>query len=191
MGALLPEAPVYETSLGGMGMLFCMEGGFPIPTSQLVGDGADFVVITTGEVSEPFIMPWQFVTNAVYRAVEHGIPVVHVMNFERSVIVDPHGRIINEVSTPEIAVGQLAFADETTFYTMYGDVFGWTVVGIAAVMIVANACLKRRSPFAYCEKCRAEVPKGAETCPSCGASRKKPPLWKRILLHEYYEHRRR
>jgi apolipoprotein N-acyltransferase len=167
--ALLPQAPVYETDLGRMGMLFCLEGGFPLPTSQLVRDGADFVVIITGEVSELFLMPWQFVTNAVYRAAEQGIPVVHVMNFEQSVIVDPRGSIVNEISTPEIAFGRLSFAQGETFYAAHGDLFGYTVVAIAALMVAGNVYLKRRSPFVYCRKCRAEVAKGAGTCPACGA----------------------
>ena len=179
MAAIFPKSPVYETRFGGMGMLFCMEGGFPAPTNQLVRDGADFIVITTGDVSETFIMPWQFISNAVYRAVEHRIPVVHVMNFERSVIVEPYGRVTNDVSTSKMAVGKLAFSDETTFYTRYGDVFGWTVVGLALVLAVYNTYLRRRSPFIYCKNCRTEVMKGVETCDQCGASQRKPPLWKR------------
>jgi apolipoprotein N-acyltransferase len=177
--ALFPEAPVYGTNLGRMGMLFCLEGGFPLPTSQLVRDGVDFVVITTGQVSEHFMMPWQFVTNAVYRAAEQGIPVVHVMNYEESVVIDPRGRIVNEVSTEEIAFGRLAFSEEETFYAAHGDLFAYAVVGIAALMVAGNVYLKRRSPFVYCRECRAEVPKGAEKCPSCGGPAKKPPFWKR------------
>jgi apolipoprotein N-acyltransferase len=167
--ALFPRAPVLDTGLGGMGMLFCLEGGFPLPTAQLVRDGANFVVITTGEVSEPFMMPWQFVTNAVFRAAEQGIPVVHVMNYEQSVVVDPRGRIVNEASTEEIAFGRLAFSEGETFYAAHGDLFSYTIVAIAGLMVAGNVYLRRRSAFIYCRECRAEMPKGTESCPSCGA----------------------
>jgi len=186
--ALFPRAPYYNTDFGNIGKLICQEGCFPHPTSQLVRDGMDFLVISTGEVSETFMMPEQFVSNAVYRAVEHRIPVVHVMNFKESVIVDPYGRVVNDVSTSEMAVGEISFSDEETFYTRYGDLFGWAMVGMVAVLYGYNFVLERRSPIVYCERCMAENEKDSEVCDECGASLVKPPLWKRILLHEYYEH---
>ena len=189
--ALFPRAPLHGTDFGDMGKLICQEGCFPHPTSQLVRDGMDFLVISTGEVSETFIMPEQFVGNAVYRAVEHRIPVVHVMNFRESVVVDPYGRVVNDVSTPEMAVGEMYFSDEETFYTRNGDLFGWTMVTLAGALGGYNTYLARKSPFEYCERCMAENEKGSETCAGCGSSLVKPPLWKRILLHEYYEHRKK
>ena len=186
--ALFPTAPLHDTDLGDMGKLICQEGCFPHPTGQLVRDGMDFLVISTGEVSETFMMPEQFVSNAVYRAVEHRIPVVHVMNFKESVIVDPYGRVVNDVSTSEMVVGKMSFSDEETFYTRYGDLFGWAMVGMMAVLSGYNFVLERRSPIVYCERCMAENKKDSKVCDECGASLEKPPLWKRILLHEYYEH---
>jgi len=186
--ALFPRALCYDTDYGSMGMLICQEGGFPPPTNQLVRDGMDFLVISTGEVSETYMMPEQFVSNAVYRAVEHRIPVVHVMNFRESVIVDPYGRVVNDVSTSEMAVGEMSFSDEETFYTKYGDIFGWTVVGVASALAGYNIYLGKKSPIKYCERCMTENMKDSEVCAECGSSLVKPPLWKRILLHEYYEH---
>jgi len=186
--ALFPRAACYDTDYGSLGMLICQEGGYPPPTNQLVRDGMDLLVISTGEVSETYMMPEQFVSNAVYRAVEHRIPVVHVMNFRESVVVDPYGRVVNDVSTSEMAVGEIRFSGEETFYTKYGDVFGWTVVGVAAALVGYNTYLGRKSPFKYCERCMAENTKDSDVCTECGSSLVKPPLWKRILLHEYYEH---
>jgi apolipoprotein N-acyltransferase len=168
-GALLPRAPVYETDMGRLGMLFCLEGGFPLPTNQLVHDGAEFVVIITGEVSEPFLMPWQFVSNAVFRAAEQGVPVVHVMNSKESVVVNPRGEIVTEESTDELAFGRLAFGEGETFYAAYGDLFGYVIVAAAALMVVGNVYVKSRSNFVYCRECGAEVPKGLKSCTTCGA----------------------
>lgn len=41
------------------------------------------------------------------------------------------------------------------------------------------------------ERRKTENEKGFETSAGCGSSLVKPPLWKRILLHEYYEHVKR
>ena len=73
-------------------------------------------------------------------------------------IIDPYGRIIEDIAPePEIVAGKISFTDERTFYTKYGDIFGKIVIGLAVVLMIYNSCLKRKSIFQYCQRCRAKI----------------------------------
>ena len=182
-----PPIDGFETEFGEMGSLICMESASPTPTRKLVEGGTQ--VITTTSMNQSFAMAGLLGGNAVYRAVEFRVPAVSYRAWGGSVIIDPYGRIIEDVAPEaEIVAGKIAFAEGETFYGRYGDIFGYTIVFLALALAVYNSYLSRRSLFRYCERCGAEVAKGAETCHQCGASQIKPPLWKRILFHEYYEH---
>jgi len=189
LNKILPKIHGFDTRFGKLGILLCMESSSTIPAGQLVEDGTQFIVVTSSD--RPVIGAFQGLIggNVVYRAVEHRIYTALFFGPGGSIIVDPYGRIVSDIAPePEIVAGKISFIDERTFYTKYGDVFGWVIVGLALVLVGYNSYLKRKSPFKYCEKCRAKIKKDAETCDKCGASLKKPALWKRILLHEYYEH---
>ena len=192
LNKILPKIHGFDTRFGKLGMLLCMESSSTIPARQLVEDGTQFIVVTSSDRPVIGAFPGLIGGNVVYRAVEHRIYTALFYESEGSIIVDPYGRIISDITPePEIVAGKISFTNETTFYTKYGDVFGWTIVGLSLVLVGYNSHLKRKSPFKYCEKCRAEIKKDADVCDKCGESLKKPPLWKRILLHEYYEHIKR
>lgn len=181
-----PQIQGFETEFGKVGSLICQESASSIPARKLVEDGTN--LLTTTSMNEGFAWAGLFGGNAVYRAVEYGTPAVSYRPWGGSIIIDTHGRIVEDIAPEEeIIAGKISFTNERTFYTKYGDVFGWAVVGLAFLLAGCNFYLKRKSPFKYCEKCGAEIKKDAETCDKCGASQKKPPFWKRILLHEYHE----
>lgn len=181
-----PQIQGLETEFGKVGCLICQESSSSIPARKLVEDGTN--LLTTTSMNEGFAWAGLLGGNAVYRAVEYGTPAVSYRPWDGSIIIDSYGRVVEDVAPEEeIIAGKISFTNERTFYTKYGDVFGWAVVGLAFVLASYNFYLKRKSPFKYCEKCGAEIKKDVETCDRCGASQKKPPLWKRILLHEYYE----
>ena len=186
---ILPKIHGFDTRFGELGILLCMESASTIPARQLVEGGTQFIVVTSGD--RPVIGAFQGLIggNVVYRAVEHRIFTALFFGSGGSIIVDPYGRIIEDIAPEEeIVAGKVSFTNERTFYSKYGDVFGWSIVGLALVLVGYNSYLKGKSPFGYCEKCRAKIEKVAAFCDKCGASQEKPPLWKRILLHEYYEH---
>jgi len=187
---ILPELKGFDTKYGKLGILICMESASTIPTSKFVENGTQFIVVTSGNLPVIGALQGLHGGSVVYRAVEHRIYTALFFGPGDSIIVDPYGRIIEDTAPePEIVAGKISFAtDETTFYTRYGDIFGWTIIGLALVLVCYNLYLKRKSQFKYCEKCRAKMEKDAEVCPKCGKSQRKPPLWKRILLNEYYKH---
>ena len=109
----------------------------------------------------------------VYRAVEHRIYVVIFHRDDGCILVDPYGRIMEDIAPePEIVAGKITFTDERTFYSKYGDVFGFTIVGLFAALIGRNLYLKRRSPYFFCKRCRAQIEKGTRACPICGKKQK-------------------
>jgi apolipoprotein N-acyltransferase len=184
-----PEIQGIDTEFGMVGIVDCAESGSTLPTRDLVNKGVQFLVVTTGGPNV-YSFSWSLGTNAIYRAAEHHMFTACVVgDYAGSMLIDPCGRVINDIAPePEIVAGKIAFTSERTFYSKYGDIFGWTITGLLILLIGYNLYLKRKRPFKYCEECLIQIPKDSETCEHCGASQKKPPLWKRILFHEYYEH---
>jgi len=181
-GLFFPEVHSLDTDLGKFAVVTCIESGSTLPTRDRINDGAQFLIVPTGSPNT-YVFSWTLGTNAIYRAVEHNVFAVEVIaDHDSSMIIDPYGRIIKDVAPePEIVVGKISFTDDRTFYTKYGDIFGWTIAGLAVFLVIYNSHLKRKSPFKYCKKCRAKIEKDAKTCPKCGT--KQRPLWKRFLFH--------
>jgi apolipoprotein N-acyltransferase len=126
--------------------LICFEDVFPHGAREHVTDATDLLVNLTndgwfGESAEQ----WQHAANAVYRAVENGVPLVRSCNNGLTCWVDPQGRIRQifrdrkgTIYGPGFAtfdVGIEGTARPHTYYNRHGDVFGWAcvVLGILAV----------------------------------------------------------
>jgi len=184
-----PSINSFEAGFGRVGSLLCMESAYPVPTRKLVEGGTDLVTTVSG--NEGFAMAGLLGGNAVYRAVEFRVPAISYRAWSGSVIIGPYGRILEDIAPEaEIVAGRIALTDnDDTFYGRNGDIFGYIILALALVLVVYNRYLVRKSLFQYCEACGAEIDKGAGTCQECGVSLAKPPLWKRVLFHEYYEHR--
>lgn len=175
-----PPIDGFETEFGEVGSLICMESASPTPTRKLVEGGTE--VITTTSLNQGFAWAGLIGGNAVYRAVEFRIPAVSYRAWGGSIIIDPYGRIIEDIAPEaEIVAGKLAFAEGQTFYGRYGDIFGWSIVGLWIVLLSYNLYLRQKSPYIFCKECGAEIAKGSKVCEQCRTSRIKPPLWRRIL----------
>lgn len=181
---LYPKIQVLDTEFGRVGPLICMESSSTIPARQLAKDGAQFFTIFTGTIG--FSFPGEIGGNAVYRAVEHRKPVILACP-EGSIVVDSYGRIVNDISTQDIVAGKFSISNETTFYSKYGNVFGWSIVGLAIVLVGYNFYLKRKSPFKYCQNCSAKLPKDAKFCSQCGKNPDKKEKGKAGKVHKYGE----
>jgi apolipoprotein N-acyltransferase len=169
LNKILPEIKGFDTRFGKLGLLLCMESSATIPARKLVKDGTRFIVVTSADRPVIGAFPGLIGGNVAFRAVENRIYTALFFRDGGSIIVDPYGRIIDDIAPePEIVAGKITFAEERTFYSKYGDIFGWTIVGLFAVLIGYNLYLKRRSPYAFCKKCRAQIEKGTKVCPECG-----------------------
>ena len=169
-----PEIHGFDTELGKVGINVCMELAATLPANNLAKQGVEFIIGPTGSPND-YVFTWVLGSSAILRAAEHRIYAASILGTETgSLIADPYGRIIEDIAPEQgIVAGQIAFIEERTFYTKYGDIFGWLVVGLAVILWGYNFYLKRKSPFTYCSRCRAEIPKGTKGCTQCGKGTKK------------------
>ena len=172
-GLFFPEVYGLDTDLGVIGVVDCIESGSALPTRERVRDGVQLLIVPTGSPNCR-VFSWALGTSAIYRAAEHRIFAVEVIgDRDASMIIDPYGRLVEDTAPePEIVAGKIAFTDERTFYSKYGDIFGLTIVGLFMVLLSYNFYLKRKSPYAFCRECRAQIGKGAKVCPQCGKQQK-------------------
>ena len=121
--------------------LICFEDCFPKTARAAAADEPDFLVNLSndgwfGESAEQR----QHLANAVFRAVENGLPLVRCSNNGVTGWIDAHGgekEILRDNSGSEYATGTLTVeiplraASEkfaTTFYQRHGDWFAWSCV---------------------------------------------------------------
>ncbi|HEX7570425.1 MAG TPA: apolipoprotein N-acyltransferase [Verrucomicrobiae bacterium] len=134
--------------------LICFEDVFPGTARAAAAGGPDLLVNLTndgwfGESAEQ----WQHLANAVFRAVENGVPLVRCANNGVTGWIDAHGRVreIFRTSagseygpgalTVEIPLPAATEKPAPTFYQRHGDWFGW---GCAAWVLAA--LIARRKP---------------------------------------------
>ena len=125
--------------------LICFEDTFPQTARKSVQGGTDFLVNLTndgwfGKGAEQ----WQHMANAVFRAVENGVPLVRCCNNGVTCWIDSHGRvrqIFKDETGGVYGAGAMSFElplpDEKsapTFYNRHGDWFGWSCVGVTIII---------------------------------------------------------
>ena len=135
--------------------LICFEDCFPHGVRDHVTDDTDLLLNLTndgwfGESAEQ----WQHAANAVFRAIENGLPLVRSCNNGLTCWIDPQGRIRETFRDEHGSIYGPGFATFTvefneaphprTFYNRHGDVFGWACVAIAA-FAVARAGFRRKA----------------------------------------------
>ncbi len=81
--------------------------------------------------------PYQHEAIALWRAVENRRFFVRVGNAGDTGVIDAHGRILDRLDlfTEGTLLADVALLDVETFYTRYGDVFGWLVFLAAVVWV--------------------------------------------------------
>lgn len=143
-------------------VLICFEDTFPHLVRQYVEPQTDVLVnLTNNGWFGESAAQWQHAATAVFRAVENRIPLVRCANNGLTCWVDATGRM-HEVYFPEdkdiykagfkmVQVPVLGDGETRTlsFYTRYGDVFGWTCFGLMAAnlaFIYIRHGLKRKTP---------------------------------------------
>ena len=137
-------------------VLICFEDNFPQQARLHATSGIDFLVnITNDGWFGRSAAQWQHNANAVFRAIENGLPLVRACNNGVSCWIDAVGRI----HSPRLRDGRdvydagfdavtLAFgAPARTLYNRVGDVFGWAcVVGAISSLPVPKPWPRRRHP---------------------------------------------
>ena len=140
----------------GTSVIICFEDVIPHLVRKHVTDEIDFLVNLTndGWFGESAAQ-WQHLANAVFRAVENRRTLVRCTNNGISCCVDEAGWICNV--TPEdpqkdyracVKICDLLIPSrnlwDITFYTRYGDVFGWICVAVSLGIFLPLMPLKLR-----------------------------------------------
>jgi apolipoprotein N-acyltransferase len=137
-------------------VLICFEDVFPHEVRDHVEPDTDFLLnLTNNGWFGESAAQWQHAANAVFRAVENGLPLVRCANNGLSCWVDARGQMhdvffsgsrdIYGAGFKLVPVPLLGGRSRTpTFYTKHGDVFGWSCLAWAA-FLVTRAFLRRRA----------------------------------------------
>jgi apolipoprotein N-acyltransferase len=125
----------------------CWENMFPDLFGRFVKDGAQFMVSVTNEgFFGKTSAPYQSLAINVFRAVENRIAVVRSATTGISAFINPNGEIVERVEdiagrdifVSGFRVRDIPLSNKKTFYTVYGDIFTYVVIGITVLMILAS-----------------------------------------------------
>ena len=151
MGSFTPgrgPVPFRVPELGlNTSVLICFEDVFPHGVREFVDDDTDFLLnLTNNGWFGESAAQWQHAANAVFRAVENGVPLVRCANNGITCWVTPQGQMSDPYlpGTTDAYGAGFKFVQvpllsgkkrEPTFYRKHGDVFGWGCVAWSALMI--------------------------------------------------------
>ena len=141
--------PAFKTSV-----LICFEDTFPHAVRDDVGDDTDFLLnLTNNGWFGESAAQWQHAANAVFRAVENGLPLVRCANNGLTCVVSARGHVSHtffpgtiDAYGPGFKIVEVPLLDgarhEATTYRRHGDVFGWACVVWSALAV--GFALRRR-----------------------------------------------
>jgi apolipoprotein N-acyltransferase len=124
--------------------LICYEAIFPQHARTIENRPEWIVHITNDAWFGEFSGPYQHLAQAQMRAIEQGLPVVRSANTGVSAMIDPHGRIINELE-----LGTAGYFDAylpsqlaPTLYARFGE---WIWQIMAGLLLIATISLTLRT----------------------------------------------
>jgi apolipoprotein N-acyltransferase len=128
---------VFSADGHSFGTFICYESVFADEVRQFAKNGAQVLVNISddgwyGDTSAP----WQHLDMTRMRAIENDRWLLLDTNNGVTAAIDPHGRVTESAPRHQLTtlVARYGYRTDLTFYTRYGDVFGWLC---AAVVVVA------------------------------------------------------
>jgi len=139
--------PVYETAIGGFGVVICYESAFEDLPRRYRRAGADFLVnITNDAWFGRTSAPAQHASHLVLRAIETRMGVARAANSGITQFVDPLGHTYasTRLETEAVVADRLRTSDVTTIYVRLGDWVGTlAVLGTLGIAWLALARPRR------------------------------------------------
>lgn len=133
--------------------LICFEDIFPGLARRFVKKGARILVnITNDAWFGETAAVYQHANLSVFRAVENGVPLVRATNTGLSCFIDYTGRIYPLKPFTEVAeTREILVPKADTFYTRYGDLFGWLCILILGG--IATKALRHKASQSFFSLC--------------------------------------
>jgi apolipoprotein N-acyltransferase len=126
--------------------LVCFEAIFPKLVRRFVADGANLLVnITNDAWYMRTSMPHQHANMTILRAVENRRWLARCANSGVTMVVDQYGRVRRETELfrKTFVIENVDLVTETSFFTRYGDIFGWLSL-LGSIMLPVAGALRRR-----------------------------------------------
>lgn len=120
-----------------IGVTICYEDLFPEISRTFVKKGADFLVNLTNDAwYEHSSAVFQHFDFSRFRAIENRRAMVRATNTGITGLFSPTGEVIAEAPTfQETALtGEVPIGGPTSFYTRWGDLFGWACVAVLCLL---------------------------------------------------------
>ncbi len=127
VGDFTPGSSYTLMPLGDLraGVFICIEAAHPAIARRFTNDGADVLInISNDGYLGPTPVMRQHLSNAIFRAVENGRPLIRVTNSGISAYIDSNGSVRDVTAGFTQAVRTWTIGKEradTTFYTRHGD----------------------------------------------------------------------
>lgn len=139
--------PVFDTSIGTVGMLICFDFSFEDPTRYMVAGGANIMSASVGDWTN--FAPTRIATVQI-RAAENRVPFIKGEDFNGSALIDATGKVLASADPgPDggkaVLVGDIQPGPRNAIYTTIGPVFGYLCVLGLILRIIAQIVLWRRS----------------------------------------------
>lgn len=149
-GDFAPGTEVVTAPAGGhiIGSFICYESAFPTLARQLTRNGAQvlFNLSNDGYFGRSASARGQHLLVVRMRAAENARWIVRATNDGITASVDPAGRVVKRLPSFVETADTLPYSyrTELTFYTRFGDWFGWSCAAIgAAAFLIAVKTSKR------------------------------------------------
>jgi apolipoprotein N-acyltransferase len=140
VGNFIPGSnyPVSPSPAGGIGVFICYEAIVPQLARKLVANGAGVLVnISNDAWYGESAAAYQHLEMARLRAIENHRYLLRATNNGLTVEIDPYGRVLQELPRYQRAFmpAHFDFVTWQTFYSAHGDVFAWSCVAVAALLL--------------------------------------------------------
>lgn len=140
------SSAIMEMSKGNVGNVICFESIYPNLTRQSTVDGAEIIMeLTNDSWLEDSPAMKQHLAHGVFRSVENSRYLVRSANTGISATIDSRGRVIKQLDVDEkgVITDTVYFYDNTTLYTLTGDVLFPVCLGVFVILSLI-IIIKRR-----------------------------------------------
>lgn len=145
---------LFNVGRATFGVVICWENMFPDLFREFVKRGARFMVNPSEENwSGDTAVPYQLLAMSAFRAAENRVAVARSVNNGFSALIDPFGRVTERLRGPDgkdlftegVVIGDVTLSNERTFYTVHGDLFAFSLI-LSAAMVLFYAFMRSFMP---------------------------------------------